>query len=135
MRTGFTQMVAVRSTLDSTMNLSSRAAYWTAIIGGAVLWQATAIVGGRREAWDSPLYFTVAYPLAMVLAGVLAYQHPDRSWRFALATMWAQPVVMVLTSGSDFSLLPLGLIMFGVLALPLIAVATVVERKRRPQTT
>jgi hypothetical protein len=114
-----------------TMKLSSRSAYAVAIFGGALLWQVTAIAGGRREAWDSPLYFTVAYPLALVLAGVLAGQHPDRAWRFALAAMWIQPVVMTITSGSDFSLLPLGLIMFGVLALPPIAVATIVERKRR----
>jgi hypothetical protein len=45
--------------------------------------------------------------------------------------MWIQPVIMVLTSGSDFGLLPLGLIMFGVLAIPLMVVANIVGRRRR----
>ena len=112
------------------ISISTRTAYTTAVIGGAVLWLATSIVSGRREAWDSPWYFTLAYPAAMVLAGVLAYRHPDRPWRFALAMMWIQPVVMVFTSGSDLSLLPLGLVMFGLLALPPIAVATMVGRRR-----
>jgi len=34
-----------------------------------------------------------------------------------------QPVVMVFTSGGDFGLLPLGLILFGVLAVPPVLVA------------
>jgi hypothetical protein len=37
--------------------------------------------------------------------------------------MLVQPVVMILTSGGSFSLLPLGVIMFGILALPAILVA------------
>jgi hypothetical protein len=39
--------------------------------------------------------------------------------------MLVQPVVMLFTSGSSFSLLPLGIIMFGVLALPAIMVARI----------
>jgi hypothetical protein len=109
------------------MSLSSGGAYTVAIIGGAAMWQLTALIGGRREAWDSPLYFLLAYPAGMVLAGVLAHLHPVRAWRFALAMMWVQPFVMVVTSrDSSFGLLPLGLIMFGVLALPPIGVARVV---------
>ena len=115
------------------MRITAAQAYAAAAIGGAVLWQGTAMIGGRREAWDSPLYFMVAYPLAMVLAGVLAHLHPERPWRFALAIMWIQPVIMILASGSDFSLLPVGLIMFGLLAVLPIGVAVVVAAMRRRQ--
>ena len=45
--------------------------------------------------------------------------------------MWAQAVVMVVTSGSDFGLLPLGLVMFGVPALPPIGVASVIGAYQR----
>ena len=41
---------------------------------------ATVAIGGRREAWDSALYWTVAYPLGMVKAAMLGYLHPDRAW-------------------------------------------------------
>jgi hypothetical protein len=80
-------------------------------------------VSGRREAWDSPLYWSVAYPLCIVLAALLAYVAPERPARWAFAVMLVQAVVMVLTSGSDFGLLPLGLIMFAVLAVPPLLVA------------
>jgi uncharacterized membrane protein YeiB len=86
-------------------------------------------LSGRREAWDSPLYWSVAYPLCVALAALLAYVAPERPgrWaftvlvqpaRWALTVMLVQPVVMVFTSGGDFGLLPLGLILFSVLAVP-----------------
>ena len=36
-----------------------------------MLWVATTVVSGRREAWDSPLYWSAAYPLGIAIAGVL----------------------------------------------------------------
>ena len=112
------------------MSLTAAQAYFAAIVAGAALWQGTAMLGGRREAWDSSLYWMVAYPLAMVVAGVLAYAHPVRPWRWALSAMLVQAVVMVVGSGSDFGLLPLGLIMFAVLAIPPMGVASVVGSMR-----
>ncbi len=106
-------------------------AYTAAAIGGALLWQITAMLSGRREAWDSPMYWVLAYPAGLVIAGVIAYLHPFRAWRFALAMMWIQPVVMAVTSDSDFGLLPLGLITFGILALPPIGIAALVSANRR----
>ena len=115
--------------------MTSTQAYTAAAVGGAVLWQATAMLTGRREAWDAGSYWVIAYPLAIALAGILAYAHPDRPWRFALAIMWVQPLVMVVTSGSDFSMLPLGLILFAILALPLIGVAAAVVAVRRREAS
>lgn len=102
-----------------------------AAIGGAILWLATMAVSGRNEAWDSPLYWQAAYPLAIALSGLLGYVAPERPWRWALAVMWVQPVVMVFTSGGSFGLLPLGLILFGVLAVPPIVAAQLAARLRR----
>lgn len=92
--------------------------YAVALGGGAALWIVTAVASGRSEAWDSPFYWSLTYPLCIALAGLLGYLAPTRSWRWALAVMLVQPVVMILTSGSGLGLLPLGLILFGVLALP-----------------
>ena len=110
--------------------MTSRDAYLAAIATGAVLWQGSALLSGRREAWDAPLYWMLAYPLGLVAAGVIAHYHPQRAWRWGLALMWTQAVVMTLTSGGDFGLLPLGLIMFGVLAVPPMAVAAIVGGRR-----
>jgi hypothetical protein len=106
------------------MSLATRN-YLIALLSGTLIWLATMAASGRNEAWDSPLYWSAAYPLCMVLAAGLAYVEPERSWRWALAVMLVQPVVMLLTSGSSFGLLPLGLIMFAVLALPVILAARV----------
>jgi hypothetical protein len=100
--------------------------YYVALATGALLWLGTAIVSGRNEAWDSPLYWSITYPLCLLSAGALAYVEPVRPWRWPLALMLVQPIVMLVTSGSSLSLLPLGLVMFGILALPPILVARAV---------
>ena len=41
-------------------------AYAAAIAGGAILWLAVTIISGKKEAWDSSLYWAAAYPLAIV---------------------------------------------------------------------
>jgi hypothetical protein len=118
------------------MKLSSTGGYVIALGGGALLWIGTMAISGRDEAWDSPLYWSLAYPTCMALTGWLAYQEPLRPWRWALAVMLVQPVLMVFTSGSSFSLLPLGLVLFGVLALPPMLAAQLGAwlRRRRSQT-
>jgi hypothetical protein len=89
--------------------LSDKQAYCIAAAGGTILWVATTVVSGRKEAWDSPLYWSAAYPLGIAIAGVLGYVATDRPWRWALALMLAQALTLAIT---------LGLILFGVLAAP-----------------
>lgn len=104
------------------MKSEAGAAYRAALAGGALLWFATAAISGRAEAWDSSLYWTVAYPLTVGLAGWLGYRAPERPWRWGLSAMLAQAVALAVT-GADFGLLPLGLILFSVLALPAVGLA------------
>jgi hypothetical protein len=96
-------------------DLSDKQAYGLAAAGGTILWVATTVVSGRGEAWDSPLYWSAAYPLGIVIAGVLGYVATDRPWRWGIALMLAQAVMLAIMTFS-FGLLPLGLIVFGVLA-------------------
>jgi hypothetical protein len=97
--------------------LSDKQAYCIAAAGGAILWVATTVVSGRSEAWDSPLYWSAAYPLGIAIAGVLGYAATARPWRWGLALMLAQALTLAIMTFS-FGLLPLGLILFGVLAAP-----------------
>ena len=106
-----------------TGEVSDLQAYAVALGGGASLWLLTSLISGRAEAWDAPMYWSVTYPLAILLAGVLGYRAPRRAWRWGLAVMLAQAPVLLLTSGGSMNLLPLGLALFGVLALPSVAVA------------
>jgi anaerobic C4-dicarboxylate transporter len=110
--------------------LTNAQAYVLAGAIGAGLWIAVMAISGRREAWDSPLYWTAAYPAGIAVAGVLGYLVPERAWRWALVLMSAQAVVLALAAAS-FGLLPLGLIMFGILALPGAGVASLAAVARR----
>ena len=79
---------------------------------GAATWIVVAMAGGRREAWDSELYFVMALPVIALTAGVVSYIVPVRTWRWAMFPFAAQAVVMVAQDPSSIGLLPLGLIMF-----------------------
>lgn len=102
----------------------------TAAVAGTVLWSATAHFGGRAEPWDSELYWTGAYPAALALSAVLGFAFPHRSWRWALALMLSQTLVM-LAGGAGFGLLPLGMILMAVLSVPAVLTARVGARLRR----
>ena len=103
---------------------SDRPPYAIAIIVGSVLWAATAALGGRAEPWDTPIYWTAAYPLSIVVAAVLGYAFPRRAWRWGLTVTYTQVIVMVL-GGAGIGLLPLGLVMLTVLSAPAVLAATI----------
>jgi peptidoglycan/LPS O-acetylase OafA/YrhL len=106
---------------------SAKPAYAIAIVGGALLWLAATLVSGKREAWDSSLYWTVAYPLSIVLAGWLGYRYPKNPWRWGLSIFLAQAVALAF-AGGDYGMLPLGMILFAVISLPAVALACVGAR-------
>ena len=98
---------------------------WGLVLAGAAglaLWSAIAWFGGRTEPWDAPAYWELGYPLSLALAGLFGVAFPARPWRWALVLTFAQLPVM-LANGSGLSLLPLGLLLLGVLSLPLVLAA------------
>jgi hypothetical protein len=97
-------------------------AYLIATVGGLALWTTTALLGGRAEPWDTGLYWTISYPLALIGATVLGYVFPSRPWRWALVLVYSQ-VFVLMVSGSGFGLLPLGLVLLAILCLPAFALA------------
>src|SRR5688572_11689804 len=105
-------------------NRSAIVLYLIAAAIGVALWIVTTGLSGRREAWDSPLYWTFAYPVALACSFALGYWEPRRAWRWALTIMLVQPVVMAAMTGGG-SMLPLGLMVFFVLAIPAVVLAHV----------
>lgn len=95
-----------------------------AVLGGAVLMFVAAVVSGRREAWDSGIYWVLFYPLSILACGVLGHRFPERPWRWAFAFFLGQCLAMLLRTGELGNLFPLGVIVFGILSLPGMAVAT-----------
>jgi len=107
--------------------------YLAAAACGAAIWIVIALVTGKREAWDSGLYFAVGIPAVCLVAMVFAYHAPARPWRWGVLPMAGQLAWMVLSQGVG-NMLPLGLIVFAILSIPPVVAAAVgafVARRRR----
>lgn len=79
---------------------------------------------GRREAWDSDLYFSMGIPIVCLVAGILGYVEPERSWRWGIAPLIGQAAWMLISQGVG-NLLPLGLIVFAMFSIPSVVAARV----------
>jgi hypothetical protein len=110
---------------------NSRVPYVLSIAAGAILWMAGSAISDRREAWDSGLYWMIFYPAAIAVCGLHGYLFPERPWRWCAALFAAQFATMALLSGEIGNLAPLGLVMFGILALPAIGLAKIASGMRR----
>lgn len=109
---------------------TEKSAYLYACGAGAITWIGTGLLSHRTEAWDASLYWVAAYPaLALVLAWI-SYEMPARPWRWPFAAMFTQAAVLFLSNPSG-NLLPLGLIVFAVLSLPLMIPAAIGARLGR----
>jgi hypothetical protein len=99
-----------------------------AILIGIVAWEAAIPAGTRKEAWDLPVYWQIAYPVMVAgsfVLGILGPAHPVR-WGLLVGLgqgVWSL-IVTAIQKGVP-NLLPLGLIMFAILSLPCIAAAWV----------
>ena len=92
-------------------------AYVLSAAMGLALWIMVAMVTGKREPWDANVYWTGAYPLAVIGSAFLGYLFPEKPWRWAAMVMLMQLVVMTIR-GSDLSLWPLALIVLAILTIP-----------------
>jgi hypothetical protein len=98
--------------------------YATAALSGLVVSLAITITTGRREAWDSGVYFVVGIPLMCVLIFAISYLFPIRAWRWTLSMAVGQWVAIAFGGGS-LSLWPLSIISIGALSLPQLVVGSV----------
>jgi hypothetical protein len=72
----------------------------------------------RRELVDLPFYWSVALPVCYLVAGVLGYLGPVRTWRWIVTIVAIHAVYILISAGSGLSLWPLALVMFVVISLP-----------------
>lgn len=98
--------------------------YALAAAAGAAVWVGVMAASGRREAWDSGLYWSYGMPLMFLVSGVLGFAFPERPWRWALAGFAGQAAAAFVQNPTA-NLLPLGLVLFFVLSLPCMAGARI----------
>jgi hypothetical protein len=96
--------------------------YGAACVSGIVVWILVSSFSGKREAWDSDVYFTFGIPALCFIAGILGYVEPDRPWRWGIVSLFGQGVWMLVSQGFG-NLFPLGLLVLGFFALPAIVTA------------
>ena len=78
---------------------------------------------GRREAWDSAIFWTAGLPIAIVLSFAIGWLSAPRAWIGAAAVAPGQFMAMALRSGEIGSLWVLGLVLSVFLSLPFVAAA------------
>ena len=72
----------------------------------------------HREAVDVAPYWSLGLPVCYLVAGLLGYLGPVRTWRWSLDMLATHTVCTPIFAGSDLSLWPLALALALVLALP-----------------
>jgi hypothetical protein len=102
----------------------------SALVVGAIGWGLACQLSGRKEAWDSPYYFQLAYPLFALASVALGYFWPGRPWRWALGIALGQALV-AFAKNPTASLMPLGVIVFAIYSAPLILTAMLGNRLHR----
>ena len=107
-------MVAMNS---HTRTPASTLAYVVAFVVGTGGWLYLGASTAGREGCDNPLYFRVFCPALQVVALALGFLAPNRPWRWGLVLFGGQALA-ALVAKPTAGLLPLGLILFGILAQP-----------------
>ena len=88
------------------------------------------MVSGRREAWDSPVFWTAGLPIAALIALALGFVAAGSDWLWTAIIAPCQVLTMMVRSGEIGSLWPLTLVLSFILSAPFVAVAFVGSRFR-----
>ncbi|MBX3737222.1 MAG: hypothetical protein KF715_11060 [Candidatus Didemnitutus sp.] len=111
---------------------------WVALLVGfaigAVGWEIACRLSGRREAWDSASYWSVAYPAFGLAALVLAFIWPRSGWFTWIAIAVGQALAMFAKNPGG-TLLPLGVLVMLVMSAPLLIAGRLGARLRSWQRT
>jgi len=99
--------------------------YWfsgAAFVSGIGVWALVSALSGRQEAWDSEWYLRLGVPVLCLVTGVLGFIEPQHVWRWGILPAAGQAAGMYVSQEIG-NLWPLGLIAFGILALPTVIAA------------
>jgi hypothetical protein len=95
---------------------------------GLQVWIAYA--GHRREAWDSPLFWSAGMPVAVLVSAAIGYLTKGNGW-LAPGLILPGFVMAMSYRGGDLGLWPLTIAASFVLSLPFVGVAWAASRFRR----
>lgn len=96
-------------------------------VAGTAIWAWAMLGAGGREIWDLPVFWSHFYPAALLVAGLLGLLPRSRPWLCA-AAIFLPLLPVIALAGGGFGLLPLGVAMIVILAVPGAALAWVAAR-------
>ncbi|MCK5602844.1 hypothetical protein KAR91_13265 [Candidatus Pacearchaeota archaeon] len=99
---------------------------------GAGTWVGIGTWSGTKEAWDSPLYWSVGFPLMLIAVLLIALKWPEKPGGCGMTVMVAQAFVGFTQAFPHVTLWPFSLLLLLVLSLPLVLAASLgsIIRKR-----
>ena len=103
--------------------MATRLVLAVALVTGVLLELAIGAATGRREAWDSELYWTTGLPIAVVVAAALGASARGRAWFGAACIVPGHVLAMMIRSGEIGTLWPLTLVLSSILGAPFVAVS------------
>jgi len=112
------------------MNVTFRYVYLLEAAIGIVGWWACVTLSGVAEAWDADHYFSFAYPIFAVVAIGASWAY-GRGWSHGLVIMMAQALPLMLTVPGELNPFPDGVLLLGVLSLPLMLLGSMASRLGR----
>jgi len=96
-----------------------------AALTGVLLEVVVHLVTGRREAWDSPVFWTTGLPAAVVASFGIGLLSKGRAWLATLAVAPGQVAAMTIRAGEIGSLWPLAIVLSAFLSAPFVAASFV----------
>ena len=110
--------------------LDKRVTIGLSILTGVLLELGVHALSGRKEAWDSALFWTIGLPVACVAALVIGRLSRSNDWKWTLVVAPSQVMTMMVRGGEIGNLWPLTLAASTVLSAPFFAAAFVGSRLR-----
>jgi hypothetical protein len=87
-------------------------------------------LSGRREAWDSPLFWTLGLPAAALVSAAIGYFARPGDWRWTAIVVPSQVMTMMIRSGELGGLWPLAVTLSAVLSAPFVLASFVGSKIR-----
>jgi hypothetical protein len=110
--------------------IGARTAILLALLTGVALEIGVQAVSGRREAWDSPEFWSIGLPAAGLISVAIGALSRGRAWLGTIFIAPSQVTSMMIRSGEMGPLWPLAVILAGILSAPFVAAAFVGSRFR-----
>jgi len=115
---------------DRWIVLNRRSVIVLCVAAGVGLEMVIHAMSGRREAWDSGLYWTLGLPIVAVLSLAMGWASQRSDWLWTFLIVPSQVTTMMVRSGEIGSLWPLAAALSSILSTPFVAAAFVGSRMR-----